>query len=107
MFRDPYDWVEAMRVEPHHSPFHMNWLEPISPNITIEKIMKPMSWHEFVTKPWLPDTDIGRPEGLEKNATCIDKYGPNEIVPCLQEVSDSMAVDERLNPLLIYDEKRY
>lgn len=93
MFRDPYDWVEAMRMEPHHSPFHTNWLEPFRPNSKLKKIMKPMSWHEFVTKPWAPDIDISKgQDGFEKNATCIDKYGPDEIVPCLQEVSDAITV---------------
>mmetsp|Transcript_35621 Transcript_35621/g.76886 ORF Transcript_35621/g.76886 Transcript_35621/m.76886 type:complete len:168 (+) Transcript_35621:450-953(+) len=25
MFRDPYDWVEAMRVEPHHTHDHVHY----------------------------------------------------------------------------------
>ena len=35
MFRDPYDWVEAMHERPHHAHAHIG-----------------LDWEEFVTKPW-------------------------------------------------------
>lgn len=44
LFRNPYDWMEAMRTEPHHAIEHWD----IVPN-------KPLKWKEFMTKPWSLD----------------------------------------------------
>ena len=61
MFRDPYAWVEAMRVKPHHSHNHIQTPEFIVPNSTKlswrRQGYKSLEWKEFVTKPWIGKTD--------------------------------------------------
>ena len=59
MFRDPYAWVEAMRVLPHHSHNHINMPKYIAKNKKSWRRRggKALRWKEFVTKPWL-----GKPE---------------------------------------------
>ena len=44
LFRNPYDWVEAMRLEPQHALEHYNIVEK-----------KPLEWQEFLTTPWTVD----------------------------------------------------
>ena len=39
MFRDPYDWIEAMRERPHHAHEHIG-----------------MEWKDFVTMGWTERT---------------------------------------------------
>ncbi|KAL9182119.1 hypothetical protein ACHAXT_012771 [Thalassiosira profunda] len=81
MFRDPYNWVEAMRVEPHHSPDHVVWHNGgdsvwhdvwyrnktsvgLDANNTDGRLScwqyrgwrqcaDAMDWKSFVTKPWI------------------------------------------------------
>ena len=74
LFRDPIDWIEAMRYEPHHAHDHVQFHEKYNniqqrqqqqqqhrnqklrkhpSNIYWRNIAKPLSWKEFVTRPWM------------------------------------------------------
>lgn len=61
LFRDPYDWVEAMRVEPHHSHDHLDWSKEYQPywyekydnDKGWRQMASPLPWKAFVTKPWI------------------------------------------------------
>ena len=57
MFRDPYAWVEAMRVEPHHAHHHINLTQYTNKNPKGASWRrqggKALGWKEFVTKPWV------------------------------------------------------
>ncbi|KAL7517239.1 hypothetical protein ACHAWX_002174 [Stephanocyclus meneghinianus] len=72
MFRDPYDWVWAMKERPHHAHDHMD-----------------LPWLRFVTKPWVGnsyqrgevDRNITR-TGQKWNVTCLEKYSFVDIIPC-------------------------
>jgi hypothetical protein len=72
MFRDPYDWVWAMKERPHHAHDHMN-----------------LPWLKFVTKPWIgngynrgkADLNITK-EGKKWNVTCLERYSYVDIFPC-------------------------
>ena len=92
MFRDPYDWVEAMRVEPHHAHDHIHFP---SGKIDYSQGWKqqgaqPLHWKEFVTKPWIGrrgphDKNISQTaEGIE-NAVCIGGYSFVDSAPCSVE----------------------
>lgn len=72
MYRDPYDWVWAMKERPHHAHDHMN-----------------LPWLKFVTKPWVGnnytrgaiDKNITK-FGQKNEVTCIEGYTYREIIPC-------------------------
>ena len=72
MFRNPYDWVWAMKERPHHAHDHMD-----------------LPWLRFVTKPWVgnsyergaADKNITR-TGQKWNVTCLDRYSFVDIIPC-------------------------
>lgn len=80
MFRDPYDWVEAMRERPHHAHSHMD-----------------LGWREFVTKPWagprgLNDKFLLNNAGGSEDRVidqmktyCVANYTWNEVIPCSYE----------------------
>ena len=73
LFRDPIDWIEAMRYEPHHAHDHIQFfheeynniqqrrqrqqrnrkLRKHPSNVYWRNIAKPLSWKEFVTRPWM------------------------------------------------------
>jgi hypothetical protein len=79
MFRDPYDWVEAMRERPHHAHDHIG-----------------MEWKDFVTKPWVgprgPADKIKMQKSKEEGnpiLTCLAGYKFDEVVPCSMEDSIS------------------
>ncbi|KAL7520358.1 hypothetical protein ACHAWX_005085 [Stephanocyclus meneghinianus] len=79
MFRDPYDWVEAMRERPHHAHGHIG-----------------MEWKDFVTKPWVgprgPADKIKMQKSKEEGKpieTCLAGYKFDEVVPCSLEDSIS------------------
>lgn len=83
MFRDPYDWVEAMRERPHHAHDHVG-----------------LAWKDFATKPWLgirprgpaDEAKIEESEkGLEKKVGCMAGYTFNEVSPCSKEDSENRA----------------
>jgi len=93
MFRDPYDWVEAMRVEPHHAHDHLRWYRPHTDQKQKWKdLTRPLEWKEFVTRPW-----IGKRGSMDKNisvtpggiayAECLDHYTYYDVSPC--SVSDA------------------
>lgn len=66
-FRNPYDWLEAMRSVPHHAPAHMF-----------------LHWSEFLTKPWTTER-IGSDLTTPKDAICQEDFRYNEIVSCNYE----------------------
>lgn len=67
-FRDPYDWLEAMRDHPHHSPEHLY-----------------LDWPDFLSKPWTMKR-IGRDlEISNSTARCQQDFSYNEIVSCSRE----------------------
>lgn len=75
MFRDPYDWVWAMKERPHHAHDHIG-----------------LPWLEFVTKPWAGkrgphDDNITRIPGMKENVTCFSQFSFAEVVPCSREDS--------------------
>ena len=93
MFRDPYNWVEAMRVEPHHAHDHLRWYLPHTDQKQKWKdLTRPLEWKEFVTRPWIGkrgsmDKNISvTPEGIA-NAECLDHYTYYDAAPC--SVSDA------------------
>jgi len=77
-FRNPYDWVEAMRVTPWHASNHMN--------VTL--------WHDYVTRPWNRENNTRYAEDLallknmvsknlnETQISCQDRFKYNEINSC-------------------------
>ena len=74
MFRDPYDWVWAMKERPHHAHDHIG-----------------LPWLEFVTKPWIGkrgkadmNTTIS---GMKKHVTCFSQFSFAEVMPCSREDS--------------------
>jgi hypothetical protein len=72
MYRDPYDWVWAMKERPHHAHDHIN-----------------LPWLQFVTKPWVGnsytrgnvDKNITR-NGQKGSVVCLENYSYKEIIPC-------------------------
>ncbi|KAL7529313.1 hypothetical protein ACHAXR_002894 [Thalassiosira sp. AJA248-18] len=83
LFRDPYDWVEAMREGPHHAHNHIE-----------------MEWFDFVTKPWVGPRgsadrvkmDKAKAEGFHiEKWDCLAGYKFDEVIPCSSE--DSVEID--------------
>lgn len=81
VFRDPYDWVEAMRERPHHAHDHIG-----------------MEWKDFVSKPWVGPRRAADKVKMQKAkeegknieyAGCLAGYKFDEVIPCSQE--DSVA----------------
>lgn len=83
LFRDPIDWIEAMRYEPHHAHDHIQFhdeyniqqqqhqqnqkkLRQRKEYVYWRNIAKPLSWKEFVTRPWM------------------GKRGPKDLLICQQ-----------------------
>ncbi len=94
MFRDPYNWVEAMRVEPHHAHDHLRWYRDRK-NLkkSWKTIARPMEWKEFVTQPWigargLMDENITETQGGMDTAVCMDSYSFYDAAPCSQDDSE-------------------
>ena len=74
MFRDPYDWIEAMRERPHHAHEHIG-----------------MEWKDFVSKPWVGPrgpADQAKIEKAKEDKFFIEKWGClagykfDEVIPC-------------------------
>ena len=88
MFRDPYNWVEAMRVEPHHAHDHLRWYEPRKHlENSWTTIARPLEWKEFVTQPWIgqrgsTDKNISETRGGIASAECLDVYSFYDAAPC-------------------------
>ena len=67
-FRNPYDWLEAMRDRPHHAPRHLD-----------------VGWREFLTTPWTMDR-IGLDLNITSNTTlCQEHFRFNQINSCVKE----------------------
>lgn len=65
-FRNPYDWVESMRLKPYHSPNHIK-----------------LDWQDFVTRPWtMPLPPSPHNISTINTTTCLQGFTPAEIVPC-------------------------
>mmetsp|Transcript_10127 Transcript_10127/g.12516 ORF Transcript_10127/g.12516 Transcript_10127/m.12516 type:complete len:376 (-) Transcript_10127:62-1189(-) len=76
LFRNPYEWTEAMRTGPHHAPNHLY-----------------LKWYDFVTKEWgteRPRRDLElwerSPDG--NNTICQEKFKYNEILSCVKGSKD-------------------
>jgi hypothetical protein len=87
MFRDPYNWVEAMRVEPHHAHDHIRWLRPYNEKKLWKTMAIPLEWKEFVTQPWIGfrgsmDKNTSEIPGGIESAECMDSYSFYDAVPC-------------------------
>lgn len=70
MFRNPFEWVEAMRKRPHHASQHIF-----------------LDWQEFVTKPWTMervglDLEMTKQEQQNPNASCQEGFHYRDIVTC-------------------------
>jgi hypothetical protein len=103
MFRDPMDWVEAMRWEPHHAHDHVHFRdnrqvdlvrkEPTEDDKEWHQIADVMEWKEFVTKPWVgrrgpTDRRLAQTNaGNESAVVCMDRYRFVDATPCSQEDS--------------------
>ncbi len=90
VFRDPYDWVEAMRIEPLHAHDHLHLSE-----VEGGWYARPLGWKEFVTKPWIgrrgeADRTTGRTNRGMNGARCADSYSFYDAVPCSAEDSSSV-----------------
>jgi hypothetical protein len=103
MFRDPMDWVEAMRYEPHHAHDHLHfhnksYVKPVVRRELTEddkswyRIADRMQWREFVTKPWVGrrgpnDMKLAQSQAGIESAVCIDNYRFVDAAPCSIEDS--------------------
>ena len=116
MFRNPYDWVEAMRTEPLHAHDHLRWYQPgvngnkdidVGTNDAGEWNARPLEWKDFATKPWIgrrgkKDRVISRTIRGMNSVKCMDSYSFYDAVPCSLE--DSSTVDGL--GLYMYEYKR-
>jgi len=67
-FRNPYDWLEAMRIHPHHAPKHLN-----------------IEWQDFLQTPWTMER-IGTDLNITSNTTrCHQDFLYNQIFSCSKE----------------------
>ena len=100
MFRDPLDWVEAMRWEPHHAHDHLNYHDGVITGGASDtrgdkwwwEIADRMEWKEFVTKPWMGkrgkmDLITSQTPGGIENSVCVDDYKWQHVAPCSEEDS--------------------
>uniref|UniRef100_A0A7S4VTC8 Sulfotransferase domain-containing protein n=1 Tax=Ditylum brightwellii TaxID=49249 RepID=A0A7S4VTC8_9STRA len=69
IFRNPYDWMEAMHRVPHHSPSHMD-----------------LSWKEFLTKTWTTER-VGHDLNITdtKSVVCQENFQYHEVVSCIHK----------------------
>jgi hypothetical protein len=77
LFRNPIDWVDAMRRKPHHAPMHYQ-----------------KHWAEFVQIPWTlpkrPDLDVAfieHEKRKNKNSTkafCHENFQPQQLMSCIK-----------------------
>jgi len=69
-FRNPFSWVEALRLIPYHIPLHRD-----------------LDWKSFVTKPYTMPR-YGKDLEADPNVGCgaeMDDYTWNEVIPCHQD----------------------
>lgn len=80
-------------MEPHHAHDHLYYpAGKIDHNIDWMQQAKPLSWREFVTKPWIGrrgprDKETIKIQGGPQKAICVDKYSFMDIAPCSPEDS--------------------
>jgi hypothetical protein len=114
MFRDPIDWVDAMRWEPHHAHDHLHYKpnykretgrvivpQKTTMNVSSDtnstmddepwwwEVADRMQWKEFVTAPWVgrrgkKDNEVVQVKGGE-DAVCMDYYRYVDAAPCSVE----------------------
>lgn len=113
MFRDPHDWVDAMRWEPHHAHDHLHFkpnykresgrviVQKTTTNVNVStndnmddepwwwEVADRMQWKEFVTAPWVGrrgkmDNEVVQVKGGE-DAICMDYYRYVDAAPCSVE----------------------
>lgn len=68
MFRNPYDWFEAMRKKPHHAPRHMF-----------------VGWKTFLETPWTMERvglDLDIDKKAKNQAPCQEEFPYKDIVSC-------------------------
>lgn len=68
MFRNPYDWFEAMRKKPHHAPKHMF-----------------QGWKTFLKTPWTMERvglDLKVDEKMKDHVVCQEEFRYEDIVSC-------------------------
>eukprot|EP00550_Attheya_septentrionalis_P010856 CAMPEP_0198298980 /NCGR_PEP_ID=MMETSP1449-20131203/42937_1 /TAXON_ID=420275 /ORGANISM="Attheya septentrionalis, Strain CCMP2084" /LENGTH=367 /DNA_ID=CAMNT_0044000397 /DNA_START=196 /DNA_END=1296 /DNA_ORIENTATION=- len=79
-FRDPYEWAEAMRKVPHHSPNHIGYGGDYK-----------MEWKEFVNKPWTmkrrPVRDLNFTNRTVKGS-CYEHFSYHELESCVEGSRD-------------------
>jgi hypothetical protein len=69
-FRDPFDWVEAMHVKPHHSSYHTD-----------------LDWKTFVTRPWtMPRYGIDLTNTNTSHRICQEDFYWDEVIPCQERI---------------------
>ncbi len=102
MFRDPIDWVEAMRQEPHHAHDHLHFHnkrkvelvrnEPTEDDKWWHELADIMPWKEFVTTPWVgrrgpKDAKLAQTHDVKESVECLDNYRFIDATPCSKEDS--------------------
>ncbi len=93
VFRDPYTWVEAMRIEPLHAHDHLKWI-PVDDHTNIDR-SRTMGWRDFVTQPWIGQRGItdritGRTNRGMDRAICMDSYSYRDAAPCSRNDSPTV-----------------
>jgi len=102
LFRDPYDWIAAMREKPYHAPDHVLRFgggggDNDNNNVTAdggvdEDNIVPLPWRDFVSKPWTTgrskqDMELVRQNrALTLSMPCYNKFDFVEVVPCLPDL---------------------
>ena len=89
MFRDPYDWIAAMKRRPHHAPNHLHFGD---------------NYIGFMDTPWTMD----RPENETQyeNITgpiCQEGFHYNQIIPCLRPEFKSRNETEHIHSFSGWD----
>lgn len=85
IFRDPVQWIAAMREKPYHMPYQMDGFDMNQKRMPAI----PLEWEKFIQRssPWtMPerskhDLQILR-DGKQNQVTCRQGFTFNEIVPC-------------------------
>jgi len=97
LFRDPIDWVEAMRLEPHHAHDHVYRPDNHPIGCGFKRCGgRVLDWEAFVSKPWIGnirhngvhDQSITAAHGRAE-AKCLDRYPFNRVAPCSPKDSTS------------------
>lgn len=67
-FRNVFEWTEAMRQVPHHSPYHLE-----------------LDWKEFVTKPWtMPRPKRDKIYANSNEKVCFEKFRYDQLISCVE-----------------------